>query len=285
MKVAALTMVHRDHWFLGRWVSHYGKAFSEENLYIVSHGDETPIRRITSNCNVIGIAKETAGDFDVLRWNLLNDILSILLKNYDCVIVGDVDEYIVPNPKYGTDLVEQLKSRSEYPVSFVTGMEIFETHEDKPIDDTMPVLSQRRVGTWNWRYTKASIVYEPVRVGRGAHFVVDSPYYNAENLLMFHLKFSNLAVFDEVLESRAEIRELGSDGKTRTPRGNGWTKGTLDNNLRKMNKQPFIPFYEGLAKFREGTYQDPEISKGRVFPKRYFINSWFNLPAEFIEIL
>ena len=46
--------------------------------------------------NVIGIRRETQGDFDFLRWKFLNDIMRVLLKSYDCVVVGDVDELIVP---------------------------------------------------------------------------------------------------------------------------------------------------------------------------------------------
>ncbi len=285
MKVAALTMAYRDHWFLKRWISHYGEAFSEENLFILSHGDEKPIRKIARNSNVIGIVRETAGDFDVLRWNLLNDILNVLLKQYDCVIVGDVDELIVTDPRFGHSLVDALKTRGDTPASFVTGMEIVQAPQDLPMDDTRPVLAQRRKGHWNWRYTKASVVYDPCIVGRGAHFMWNSAYHNAENLLLFHLKFANLADYASVLESRQDIRKLGSDGKTRSPRGNGWTQETLDQLLVKMETQPFIPFYEGLETFRANTNVAPGEKRKRVFPDRYFINSWFELPDEFSGIV
>ncbi|WBU55213.1 glycosyltransferase family 2 protein [Paracoccus sp. SCSIO 75233] len=285
MKVAALTMVYRDHWFLKRWINHYGSAFSRENLYIVSHGDEAPIREMARECNIIGIVRETFGDFDVLRWTLLNDILRILLKQYDCVIIGDVDELVVPDPRYGGNLTEALKTRGHAPASFVTGVEIVQTPEDEVMDDSRPILAQRRTGHWNWRYTKASVVYDPVVVGRGAHFLWHSSYYNAESLLLFHMKFANLDNYDQVLESRKDIRQLGSDGKTRTPRGNGWTRDTVDNLLLKMKKQPIIPFYQGLDTFREQTQVSAEIVSRRLFPKRYFINSWFELPDEFENVV
>jgi len=285
MKVAALTMVYRDHWFLKRWISHYGGALSEENLFIVSHGDEKPIRKIARNSNVIGIVRETAGDFDVLRWNLLNDILKVLLKQYDCVIIGDVDELIVPDPRFGHSLVDALKTRGATPASFITGMEIVQAPQDQPMDDTQPILAQRRTGHWNWRYTKASVVYEPCVVGRGAHFMWNSSYHNAENLLLFHMKFANLADYASVLASREDIRKPGSDGETRTPRGNGWTQDTLDQILWKMENQPFIPFYEGLKTFRENTKITPGEKRKRLFPNRYFINSWFELPDEFADIV
>lgn len=217
MKVAALTMVYRDHWFLSRWIEHYGRHFGRSNLFIVSHGNERPIRKIAGDANVIGIVRETSGDFDVMRWGFLNDILRILLKSYDCVVIGDVDELIVPNPRFGTDLVTELGRKADAPVSFVTGMELVEQKDDRPIGENEKLLVQRRSGIWNWLYTKAAIVYEPVRIGRGAHFAWHTPYYNAENLLLFHLKFANSALFADILESRADIRKPGSDGKTRTP--------------------------------------------------------------------
>lgn len=284
MKIAALTMVYRDHWFLSRWIKHYGGHFGNSNLFIVSHGNEKPIRKMADGANVIGIVRETQGDFDVLRWGLLNDILQVLLKSYDCVIIGDVDELIIPNPISGTDLVTALQQKGPEPVSFVTGVELVEQAGDVPIDDDTCLLAQRKAGQWNWRYTKASVVYSPVNIGRGAHYASNTRYHNAENLLLVHLKFANRMVFDDVLESRADIREVGTDGKTRTPRGNGWTNETLQNVIRKQNDLPLCDFYDGLAAFREGTRQDEGVHR-KTFPKRFFLNKRFELPVGFFGLL
>ncbi len=284
MKIAALTMVYRDHWFLSRWLDHYGRHFGQEHLYIVSHGDERPIRRMCKKANVIGIQRETQGDFDVLRWKFLNDIMRLLQKSYDCVVVGDVDELIVPLPAHGTDLVAQIAQRGPYPVSFVTGVELIEQAKDAALDDTKPLLSQRRAGIWNWRYTKAAVVYDAVRIGRGAHFAWRTPYRNAENLILLHLKFANSAIFDKVVESRAEIRQIGSDGKSRTPRGNGWTPDAMVTVQQKMETLPAVEFHEGLAQFRAGT--TPEVAdRKQTYPARFFLNAKFELPHTFSDLL
>ena len=284
MKVAALTMVYRDHWFLSRWIEHYGRHFGRSNLFIVSHGNEKPIRKMAGDANVIGIVRETSGDFDVMRWGFLNDILRILLNSYDCVVIGDVDELIVPNPRFGADLVTELGRKADAPVSFVTGMELVEQKDDRPIGENEKLLVQRRSGIWNWLYTKAAIVYEPVRIGRGAHFAWHTSYYNAENLLLFHLKFANSALFADIIESRADIRKPGSDGKTRTPRGNGWTSVTLETVLNKHAKLPIIDFYDGLSEFRGGTRPADGVHR-QTRPNRFFLDKRFILPGEFAELL
>ena len=283
MKVAALTMVYRDHWFLNQWLKHYGGVCGPENLFVISHGDEKEIRSICKESNVIGIVREQSGDFDVLRWQFINDILNVLLKSYDAVVVGDVDELVAVDPRSGKDFMTVIKQNKDKPVVFVTGVEIVERESDDPLDDDLPVLSQRRSGHWNWRYTKCAIVNSPCKVGRGAHFVWGQPYYNEKDLILFHLKFANLSVFDKVLSSRKDIREVGADGKTRTPRGNGWTNETLVSLLRKREKPPLIDFYDGLEQFRQGTERHEEEWTGRVFPNRFFINSWFELPASFSD--
>ena len=43
MKIAAVTHVRNDDFYLGKWVDHYGRLLGRENLHILLDGADTPM--------------------------------------------------------------------------------------------------------------------------------------------------------------------------------------------------------------------------------------------------
>ena len=208
MRVAALTMVFRDHWFLRHWIGHYGRLIGRENLHVVSHGDEPAIRDICDGCTVIPYARDTLKAFDRKRWALLSDLCGELLGRYDAVIVGDVDEVLLPLDP-GQGLVAVLREHAERSYAFAAGFDLLEhPGKDGPLVPERSVFAQRRLGKWARRYSKAVVAYEPVRFRPGAHRVMGrdtSQYCVLSGAVLAHLKYANSALWAEKSDVQAEI--------------------------------------------------------------------------------
>ena len=61
---------------------------------------------LAKGCNVIGIPGDPHKNFDVKRWGLLNNLVGGLRKYYRHVIVGDVGELVIVDPKAEMNLLQ-----------------------------------------------------------------------------------------------------------------------------------------------------------------------------------
>ena len=107
-RIAAVTMVRDDIFFLRHWLDHYGTALGRENCYVVNHGHGAEVAALAQGCNLVGIPGFAHRNFDMKRWRLLNNLVMGLRAYYDHVIVGDVDELVVVDPAAGAGLAEYL---------------------------------------------------------------------------------------------------------------------------------------------------------------------------------
>ena len=113
-KIAALTMVRNDEFFLRKWVEYYGRELGKENLYIYYDGEDQVIADFCQGTNVsrhpkIGtqvVAAEKA------RLKFLSEkAAELFAKGYDLIIGVDADEYIVVDPYLGVSLREFLSTQ------------------------------------------------------------------------------------------------------------------------------------------------------------------------------
>ncbi|MCH2164148.1 MAG: glycosyltransferase family 2 protein [Marinovum sp.] len=209
-KVAALTMVRSDAFFLKKWLRHYGTELGRENCYVVSHGRGEDVAELAQGCNIIGIPGDPHPNFDQKRWTLLNNILQGLRSYYDHIIVGDVDELVVVDPAQGQGLLEWVSAQPVRRAITPVGVEVIHRVdlEDAPIDDV--VLGPRRFIRHAPHYSKPSIVSCGAKISRGGHFMKYDQLHAPEGLYLFHLKFSDFNEYAAAMDRRnATTTEVG----------------------------------------------------------------------------
>jgi hypothetical protein len=54
-KIAAISMVRNDLFFISKWIKYYGLQFGEENLYLVLDGHDQPLPEKYDKINVIRV--------------------------------------------------------------------------------------------------------------------------------------------------------------------------------------------------------------------------------------
>ena len=190
-RIAAITMVRDDDFFLRKWVDYYGKELGRDNLYILFDGEDQKVPAFCEGTHTY-IHKRLSNQIvegERVRLGLLSDKAADLLEKegYDLVIGVDCDEFIVVDPKLGKGLAEYL---SEQPIDFTIsplGVDIGQHLEkESEIDGNRKFLEQRRFGFLDTRYTKGSIIAKPVRWGRGFHRVRGHNFHICPDLYLFH---------------------------------------------------------------------------------------------------
>lgn len=194
-RIAVLTMVRNDEFFLRKWVEYYGRELGEENLYIYFDGEDQTIPDFCNGTNArlhpkLGtqvVAAEKA------RLKFLSErAAELFAKGYDLVIGVDADEYIVVDPKLGVGLAEYLSMQdidiSLSPLGIDFGQKLGEEME-LSFDNTF--LSQRHYAQIGTRYTKPSIVARPCRWGSGFHRVKGHNFHIAKDLYLMHFGYAD----------------------------------------------------------------------------------------------
>ena len=205
--VAAVTMVRDDAFFLKAWLRHYGEMFGRENCYVVNHGRGDEVAKLAEGCNIIGIPGDPHKNFDVKRWQLLNNLVEGLRKYYKHVIVGDVDELVVWDPGFDGSLPEFLRQSPKGKVFTPLGMEVIHRVdvEDAPIEDH--IIGPRRHVRPAPHYSKPCIVSAAVKIARGGHFTQFDKLLTPEPLFLFHLKFCDFGVYTGVMDQRNAVTD------------------------------------------------------------------------------
>lgn len=190
-KIAAITMVRDDDFFLRKWVEYYGKEIGIENLYILFDGEDQKVPSFCEGTHTY-IHKRLSNQIvegERVRLGLLSDKAGELLEKegYDLVIGVDCDEFIVVDPKLGKGLAEYLSEQEiDYTLSPL-GIDIGQHLEkESEIKGDKKFLEQRKYGYLDTRYTKGSIIAKPVRWGRGFHRVKGHNFHISPDLYLFH---------------------------------------------------------------------------------------------------
>ncbi len=190
-KIAVITMVRDDDFFLRKWVEYYGKEIGMENLYILFDGEDQKVPDFCEGTHTY-IHKRLSNQIaegERMRLELLSDKAAELLgkEGYDLVIGVDCDEFIVVDPKVCKSLAEFLSEQEiDYTISPL-GVDIGQHLEkESEINGEKNFLEQRRFGFLDTRYTKSSIIAKPVRWDRGFHRVKGHNFHICPDLYLLH---------------------------------------------------------------------------------------------------
>lgn len=204
MKIAAVTMVYKDNWFLGRWLEYYGNLIGQENLYVVAHGDKTGLPEMLGGAHLIAVPRDPNDVyFDRRRWGFLSQYASALTGYYDAVICLDVDEFLVP-----TDPDVSFKDALDWMDSdtprCVPGFEVFaEDSSGEAVDAGAKFAPNMEGAVFSPFYSKSCIIQKPGAFSDGAHGMMDEKPELLTDLALIHLRFANL----KELERRNSVRE------------------------------------------------------------------------------
>ena len=201
-RIAALTMVRNDDFFLRKWVEYYGREFGKENLFIYYDGEDQFVAEYCRGTNAFVHPKigtqVVAAEKGRMKF-LSEKAAELFAKGYDLVIGVDADEYIVVDPKLGIGLREFLSQQiigvCLSPLGLDFGQKLGE-EGDLSIDETF--LSQRHYAQIGTRYTKPSIIAKPCRWGSGFHRVKGHNFHIARDLYLLHFGYAD----SKILEGR-----------------------------------------------------------------------------------
>ena len=251
----AITMAYQDHFFLDRWVRHYGAQFGRENLFVLSHGEDPEHRRIAAGANIIHVPRDPMlWRFDRRRWWLMTHFSAGMLRYFNWLIVGDVDEVVVVDPAVAPDLVSYLARHDNprtAPKSICPlGIELVHNPEaePEPIEAGVPVLSRRRVFRANANYSKPCIIRRDAGFTIGGHANDHQPRYLDPHLYLIHMRFFDHDRAVERLGGRKALREVITGDRPAEEGSAAWSKD-LETYLR-LSKGRAVREDVELADFR-----------------------------------
>ena len=201
-KIAALTMVRNDDFFLHKWVDYYGSELGKENLSISFDGTDQVIPDFCEGTHAV--AEEKIGSSVVAAEKgrlafLSGKAAELLEKGYDLVIGVDADEYVVADPRTGMGLAEFLSTRKIKGSSIsALGLD-FGQHfpEEGNLTLERPFLSQRKIAQIGTRYTKPSVVARPCRWGSGFHRIKGENFHICPDLYLLHFGYSDKKIIGD----------------------------------------------------------------------------------------
>lgn len=195
-KIAALTMVRNDEFFLRKWVEYYGRHLGSTNLYVYFDGTDQIVPDFCKGLNTRVVDKlgNNVRDNDRLRLRYLSERAAELFAGgYDLVIGGDADEYLAVDPATGLSLTEFLSYAPIVKTASGLGLDMGQKlGYETALSLDKPFLEQRNFGVVSTRYTKASILARPAVWGSGFHRVKGENFHILPNLFLFHFGFSDL---------------------------------------------------------------------------------------------
>lgn len=187
--ICAITMARNDNFFLTRWIEYYGNQLGKENLYVFLDGEDQPVPPNAGSVNVHHRVRviEHVVSAEKRRLSFLSDVAADLLKRYDIVIGVDADEFLVVDPGTGKALAEYLNEAKIHPSLSGLGIDVGQHLDvEEALAETRPFLEQRSYALVSSRYTKPSVISEPVRWGSGFHRIKGHNFKIDPNLYLFH---------------------------------------------------------------------------------------------------
>lgn len=211
-RIAAVTMVRNDEFFLRKWVEYYGSQLGRGNLYVFFDGTDQQVPDFCEGVNAMVVEKKpvSLSAADKSRVAIMSAQAAGLFKEgYDMVIGCDADEYIVADPATGKTLAEFLSEADIKVCASALGLDFGQKiGEEERLDPQIPFLQQRHYAQIGTRYTKAAVITRPVDWGSGFHRVRGHNFHILPNLYLLHFGYSDMAL----IEGRISDEDRKSQG-------------------------------------------------------------------------
>jgi hypothetical protein len=277
---------------LERWYKYYKDQIGAENIYIYSHGNDPRHREIAPDANVMNVPRDESFTlFEVNRWRMMGFFASAMLEFYRYMIVSDVDEFVIADPKTGGNVYDYIQKHyltAQSPKNISPlGLEIIHVPEHEPlaIEDGESFLSRRRFFRPNRNYSKPCIVGRPVSFGPGGHRNTLGPRHMPEDLYLLHLKFFDLPTIERRAQRQLEILQTAEDSGGIAVNDHPWAR-TLQNYHAIIQNADFKGTDVELKKFRDRM----RTKQTEKFPRQYVWGYFktkeiYELPQRFSTVL
>ncbi|WP_138464739.1 glycosyltransferase family 2 protein [Poseidonocella sp. HB161398] len=245
-KIACVTMMKDEDFFLPIWFRYYSRIFGAENLFIIDHSSARAIvemldpelrgSRVNTFClppraETSDIKRERS--FDKQRFTAISGFIGGLLAFYDLVLFNDADEIFVADPARYRDLADYLdRSSLRGQIAAGIGVELFhDRHSEAAFDSAAPIFSQRRNVFLSPLYSKPHILGRPSTLS--PHAVAD-PFILDPDLYLFHLKFVDAGH----LYNRQEVRRRAGESDPVLWESWKWEGSVAQGQLTKFEALP-----------------------------------------------
>ncbi len=213
-KIAAISMVRNDNFFVHKWIDYYGENLGYKNLYLIIDGYDQPLPEKHKHINIIRKEhipmKRSRGDR--YRARLVSGIAKGLFDDFDIVIAHDIDEYLVVDPDCGQSLAGYLQKPISTSSLSALGLDVGQhTEKEGPIDLSKPFLQQRSFAHVSARYTKAIVATRPITWGSGYHRVKGKNFTIDPTLYLFHFGMVDINMCKQKIE-KSELNKSGWSG-------------------------------------------------------------------------
>ena len=220
-RIAAISIVRNDDFFIPKWISYYGGMLGKKNLFLIMDGHDQGRPAGTKGLNLIRLPRidqtRVSGDRD--RSRLVSHLARALFHRYDIVIAHDIDEFLVLDPDTGQTLPEYLTEKSTHLSLSGLGLDVGQHLElEGPIDPSRPFLDQRSYAHVSARYTKSVVANRPLTWGSGFHRVKGHNFHIDPNLYVFHF---GVVDYNRYKEKRADQSLLNEGWKGHLKRRHG----------------------------------------------------------------
>ena len=200
-KIAAITMVRNDDFFLRKWVEYYGAQLGREHLYIYFDGLDQEIPAFCEGTCSERIAKlgTDVVSNDKARVAVMSArAAQLFAEGYELVIGTDADEFLAPDPALGLSLPAFLSGLKVRGSVSALGLDVGQKlGEEGDLTADTPFLRQRHYAQLGTRYTKAAVLAAPLPWGSGFHRVRGHNFHIAKDLYLFHFGYADLRRIQE----------------------------------------------------------------------------------------
>ncbi len=200
-KIAAITMVRNDDFFLRKWVEYYGAQLGREHLYIYFDGLDQEIPAFCEGTCSERIAKlgTDVVSNDKARVAVMSArAAQLFAEGYELVIGTDADEFLAPDPALGLSLPAFLSGLKVRGSVSALGLDVGQKlGEEGDLTADAPFLRQRHYAQLGTRYTKAAVLAAPLQWGSGFHRVRGHNFHIAKDLYLFHFGYADLRRIQE----------------------------------------------------------------------------------------
>lgn len=265
--LCAVTFVWKEEDYLKKWVDYYGNQLGHENLFVVAHGAETMVHDVASECTIFDFPRTRVdAKFARRKSDLASGILSFLQLEYKTVIVGDVDEYIVIDPKYGGSLLEFVEKNRGVNASLKAfDLEMLDDNNAPPLDLDKPFFEQRNLATIRHTFCKPVIVSDRVQFANGFHYSTHDPVI-LEGAYLIHLHYACKEINSKVGQVRTETFETNPHLTQAHNRSKGfWSRhmNRYQNEQRRAANMPILDLDdmvdEYISAMRSNIIQAPTL--------------------------
>jgi len=219
-RVAAVTMVRDEAFWLPRWIAHYSRECGSPERLLVIDDNSSDGSTDDLPCPVVRIPPLRDGSsFEGTRMRLVSALAAGLLEVHEAVLFADADEFLVADPAKHETLADFVTANPDPPVFGAVGLNVLHHPTEPGLRPDQPLLAQRGLATFLSLMCKPALKRVPAAWGWASHGI-RSPFAVHPDLFLFHAKFADR----DLLRSSAEHRRALVEMDGRAARTN-WSEG------------------------------------------------------------